>query len=232
MITLNYSYISFKIVKKKIKLLIYTLLLPLFLFGQNRYGELTITGGTTYNMFREVYKLPFTKYENTFKFTVGQQLHLDYALVRRLSIGIGFTHQKQVLTIHNYEYFKGPAIITESPIQTTNTTSGYLRILFHLLPIYEDTDEMLDVYWGLAQHLTVYTSTNNSNDSNFYQFPSGAFIFYNVLAGVRFYPTAKIGVHFEASLPTSYTFSAGISFRVFGRDRLIRKGKIKSIFLP
>jgi len=57
-------------------------------------------------------------------------------------------------------------------------------------------------------------------------------MFFNIVARVRYYPTKAIGLHFEMSLPIAYTFSAGVSFRVFGRERFIKKGAIKSIFLP
>ena len=91
----------------KIKDLIVILFLSHGLFSQNKYGQIVVTPGVSYNLFRGVYKPPFFEYDKSFKFTLGQQLHLDYALFMRFSIGVGFTYQKQSLIIHNYEYFEG-----------------------------------------------------------------------------------------------------------------------------
>ncbi|MGV6860866.1 MAG: hypothetical protein ACWA41_03790 [Putridiphycobacter sp.] len=192
-------------------------------FGQNQFSQITFTGGGTYNFLREVYKIPFKGYEKSFKFTVGQQFNIDAALLRRFSVGGGFTHQKQALTIQNYQFYDGPAIVTETPTLTTHVYSAYFRLLIHILETYKNTNEKFDLYWGVGPNFTVITATNNSLDPNFYRPPSGFIPFFNGVGGVRFYPTEQFGFYIEGSFPVAYTIAAGVTYRTEGRDRFFKK---------
>ena len=205
----------------------YQLFLVLFLisnsiYSQNQYGQFTVSAGASYSALRGVHKLPFIKYEKDFDFTVGQQFHFDVAVIRRFSFGIGYTHQKHVLNIHDYEYFKGPAIITENPIQTTNVHAFYLRAIVHHHNLYEDSDEMFDLYAGAQQNFMFFGSKNNSLDPNFPQIPGVSITIPSFVVGLRYFPIDQFGIHIEGSIPGAYTVSFGLVFRNIGRDKVLK----------
>lgn len=209
----------------KIKFIIYSLLLIISnsANSQNQFGQFTISAGASYSAFRGIHKLSFLEYEKDFDFTVGQQLHFDVALIRRFSVGVGYTHQKHVLNIYNFKYFSGPEIITENVVQTTNVHALYLRALVHHHNIYEDSAEELDLYAGLQQNLLLMNSRDDSSSPYFPRSTGGGGITIpSAVVGLRYYPLMKFGVHAEVSVPGAYTFSLGIVFRNFGRDKFLK----------
>jgi hypothetical protein len=190
--------------------------------AQNKYGQLTVSASPTFSALRGAHKLNFIGYEKSFKFTLGQQLHLDYTVLRRVSFGLGYTHHKHVLYVKDYQYFSGPAIITENPTYIANINSVYFRFLLHHLNLFDDTDKEIDAYWGVQQSITWISSFDNSNDPNFPdnsgylpQIPS-------LVVGIRYFPIPQFGIHIEAAIPATYTIAAGVVFKTQGRENILR----------
>lgn len=183
--------------------------------SQNQSEQFIISGGATYSIFRGVNRIPFRDYETKFDFTIGQQLNFDFAVLRRLSFGLGLVHHKHKLNIYDYKYFKGPAIITENPTHTVSAYSANLRMLIHMKSIFDDTGEQLDVYWGGHSSFVYYSSSNNSTDPDFFTLNESIPNFIALVGGIRYYPIDQFGLHFETSLVGPYTCSAGIIFRSF-----------------
>jgi hypothetical protein len=173
-----------------------------------------ITGGATYNLFRGVHKLPFNDYEKDFKFTVGGQLTADWGIMRRLSFGLSYNHHRHQLNIYDYTYDLDGTTFVENPIQSIYSTSFNMRILLHMRQIYESTDGEVDLYWGGLQQFIFVRNVNSSNDPNFYEVSNNFDAIPGIVGGVRYYPTEHIGLHFEMALPSTYTFSAGLAFRI------------------
>lgn len=184
-----------------------------FSFGQNHFNQWVLSGGASYSFLRGIHKLPFKNYDKDFKFTVGGQFHADWGLIRRLSVGVGITHQRHHLTIQDYQYTIDNTVYTENPTQRVFATGFYMRALIHMRSLYEDSGDQLDVYWGAAQQFIVFQSFNNSSDPNFHQFDESLQAIPCFLTGVRYYPTDFLGVHAEAAFPGVYTLSAGIVYR-------------------
>lgn len=192
-------------------------------YSQNQYGQFVVSGGTSYSALRGIHKLVFLKYDKNFDFTLGQQIHLDVALIRRFSVGFGYTHQKHVLNIHDYQYFKGPQIITENAIQTTNVHAFYFRALVHHHNLFKDSDEMLDLYAGAQQNFMLFNTKHNSTDPDFPSSSDGTITIPSILVGLRYFPMDQFGIYVEGAIAGAYTVSLGLVFRNIGRDKPIGK---------
>lgn len=205
------------------KQLLYFILLCLSqtVYSQNQYGQFVVSGGTSYSALRGIHKLAFLKYDKNFDFTVGQQIHLDVALIRRFSVGFGYTHQKHVLNINEYQYFKGPEIITESTTQTTNVHAFYFRALFHHHNLFEDSGEMFDLYAGAQQNFMLFNTKHNSSDPDFPRSSDGTITIPSFLVGLRYFPIDQFGLYVEGAIPGAYTISLGLVFRNIGRNKAI-----------
>lgn len=191
-------------------------------FSQNKYGGWNITAGATHSIWRWVHKRPFKDFDTDWKFTVGTQVNLDVSLIRRFSVGIGAVYHRHNLEVENYSFHSGGQLIEESPTHTIAAFGAYYRLMVHMLSIYDDSIEELDVYWGGGHQFMSYTTSNNSADPNFYT-DSGEFNDYlYVAAGVRYYPTEWFGFHAEVAFPGPYTISLGTTFRFGGRETLFR----------
>ncbi len=198
--------------RKLIVILLVTL--PFISFGQNKFGQLNISAGATYNLFRGVHKIPFITYDKSYQFTMGQQIHADWALMRRISIGAGITHQRHDLNIYNYTYTAGGENITENPVQSISVTGLYARGLYHMHKVYKKTNKMVDLYWGAQLQFIFYKSRNTSNDPDFHKTNKSLGKIPSLVGGIRFYPLKKLGVHAEVAIPGSYTLSMGITYRL------------------
>ena len=201
-----------------------TLLLISFgVFSQNRFGQIAVTGGPTYSLLRGIHRVPFRDFDNKFDFTVGGQLNLDWAFLRRLSLGAGFTYQVHRLNIYDYQYQQNGQIFTENPTQTIYVSGGYGRVLIHPLQFFYFFDEKFDAYLGGQMHMIFFQTENNSGDPDFHQVSVGVNQVPGVVGGIRYYPTPFFGLYAEAGIPGPYTFSLGIAFRSAGRDRFFGK---------
>jgi len=189
--------------------------------AQNTYGQIAITAGASHSVLRGVHKIPFKKFENYFNPTAGYQFHLDYAFIKILSFGGGFTRQNHSLSIINYQYESNLNLLTENVIQNIEATSIYLRVLLHSKMIYSNSFNDIDLYYGIMFNQMHYKSTSSSSDPNFYKTPEEPFDVYSAVIGVRYYPIDKVGLFFETAFPGAYTFSGGITLRAFGRYNFI-----------
>lgn len=199
-------------------------LLPLLLlffgisYGQNRYGQFVVDGGASYNAWRGVHRFPFQDYETSFDFKVGVHATLDWAPVRRISMGAGISTQDQLMRVYDYTWTDGNQTHVEDVAQHIQSFSFSFRGLIHPLKIYEGSGELVDVYFG-AQH-TLYSmkTSHTSLDPNFPQYSLELRNVPAIVGGVRYMPTEFVGMYVEASLPGTYTVAMGVSFRFAGRD--------------
>jgi len=196
---------------------------PLLMFTQNKFGQSTVQAGVSYSVWRGMHKIPFREYDTHFKFTVGKQAAFDAALLRRLSIGVGFTYHKHILVIDNYQYTVNDHIITENPEYTVRTGSVYFRGLLHHKDIFDDTNKRIDLYGGIQELYIMWDSSNTSNDPDFQDLHDTGFEIPSLVGGVRIYPTDFIGMYAECSIPGAYTIAFGISVRIGGRERFWNK---------
>ncbi len=188
--------------------------LSVTVYSQNHFNQWVISGGATYSLFKGIHKLPFSAYENNFKFTVGGQLNADWGLLRRFSIGIGMSHHRHHLNIYDYEYVIDGQTYTENPVQSIFTTSYNMRVLIHMRQVYENTDGKVDLYWGGLQQFIYIRNVSSSKDPNFYQLQHNFDAIPGVIGGVRYYPKENVGLHFEMAFPGPYTLAAGLAFRI------------------
>jgi hypothetical protein len=216
-VNLIYLQRNYGLMKKL--LLVLLLLSSLYSTSQNRFGQFAVTTGPSYSLFRGIHKIPFTDYDKNFKFTIGGQLHADWALLRRVSLGFGVCFQRHQLNIQDYSYELDGITYQESPTQTIDVSGYYVRGLIHILSVYDDTDEAVDLYWGVQQYQILYQTRNNSLDPDFPTTDIEARLIPGVVAGVRYYPTSWFGFHSEFAIPGPYFISMGLAFRLAGRDR-------------
>ena len=194
-------------------ILILCISLSLSSISQNEFSQFVFTPSSSISLLRNIHKKPYISYETNFYNTVGQQLHFDAALLRRLSFGFGYTHQKHVLSINNYQFYSNQVLIKEKPTVSFNVNSIYVRALIHVNSVYDASIDMFDVYWGTQVGILVINSSNTSQDPNFHNPSTIVPPFISVVGGVRFYPFSQLGLSFETSFPGPYTFSAGFSYR-------------------
>lgn len=199
--------------------------LSFFLFGkgrafaQNEFGQKTITVGITHSLFRGIHKIKYLDFDPYFKWTPGFQLHADFALVRRLSVGFGGTFHHHQLRVDDYSFEAGTSLITENFTETIDVFAGYGRVLIHMKEIYENSLDEVDVYCGGQVMFLSYRTHNTSSDPSL---NGESFDIREILAmvgGTRYFPTDFIGVHAEFAIPGAYTFSIGASFRFGGRPK-------------
>lgn len=191
--------------------------------SQNKFGEWTISAGATQSIWRWYHKIPFREYETDWKFTVGTQLNVDWGVLRRFSLGAGSVYHVHHFTVEDYSYQLNGQTYYESPTQTVRAFGIYYRAMIHMLSIYENTSEEVDVYWGFGQQFMTYNTSNNSSDSNFYTDSESSPEYYAAMAGVRYYPTDWFGFYGEVAVPGPYSIAIGASFRFGGRDKFFRK---------
>lgn len=191
-------------------------------WGQNRFGEKTLSIGATQSFFRGIHKIKYRDYDPHFKFTTGAQLHGDFAILRRLSIGIGGTFHRHQLQVDNYSYTNGNQIIFEDFREQITVLSGYGRVLIHMKNIYDEQLEEIDVYWGGQLMFLQYYFQNNSTDPTLEKKSITAEEIMGVVGGIRYYPTDFFGIHAELAFPGAYTISVGAAFRFGGRDRFFQ----------
>ena len=190
-------------------------------FSQNRFGQFTISAAPTYSVWRGLHRLHFQNYQKHFKFTVGAQLHVDWALIRRLSIGIGSTFHRHHLVIDNYEYVAGNTAIKEVPTQSIDVWGVYFRGLWHFYNLYEDSAEEIDLYFGGQYTALNYRTFNNSGDPDFPTYNGWIDKLPVAVVGIRYYPTEWFGIGAEIAAPGPYFISMGANFRFGGRDKFI-----------
>lgn len=195
------------------------LLLSGISFGQNRFGQFAVDAGPSYNAWRGVHRFPFQSYDTKFAFTVGAHGTIDWAMVRQVSLGVGFSTQKQLLYVNNYQWSDANGTYVENVSQYIQSFSFCLRGLFHPLTVYEDSGEMLDLYFGVQQTWYSLNTWNTSQDPDFPQYDLLLGQVPAIVGGVRFMPTEFVGLYLEASLPGTYTVALGASFRFGGRDK-------------
>ncbi len=203
-------------------ILLLMILAPFMAKSQNKYGQVTVQGGATYSAWRGIYKVPFKDYDTKFKFTLGGQASLDFALFRRLSVGFGFINQQQQLHISNYQYTSNGQTITENPTFVVSASALYIRGFFHHLELFENTDGKLDLYGGMHQNFIWWQSNHTSNDPNFFTLSENIPDLPSLVGGLRYYPTETIGVYIEGSFPGAYTVALGVSARFNGRDKFLK----------
>ena len=209
---------------KRIILSFVFILISISVIAQNKFSQWTISAAPTYSVFRGVHKIPFSDYEKQFKFTVGGQLHADWGILRRISVGVGVTHHRHQLDISDYTYSSAEGLLyTEDVRQTIDVTGYYFRGLIHIKSVYDNSLEEIDLYWGVQQFAFLFRSFNNSTDPDFFTVNESLQSIPGIVAGVRYYPTEVFGFSAEAALPGPYTISIGAAIRLGGRDRFFSR---------
>ena len=203
------------------RFLLLTLLLSLTttVTAQNKFGQVTLDAAPTWNAWRGIHRFPFRNYETNFDFTVGLNASADWAMFRRMSLGVGFSTHNHTLNISDYSWSDANGTYTEDVIQRISSNSLNARVLFHPLKIYEKYSGKLDFYFGGQQSFFWINTSNNSNDPNFYKSDETMEKIPMLVAGIRYYPLENLGLHLEACLPGVYTFACGLSYRIGGRDK-------------
>ena len=206
----------------KIKLLIFCFLVTsINVFCQNKFGQVTADGGATYSVWRGFHRIPFKNYNNKFKFTVGTQASVDWAFLRALSFGLGFNTHKHILEIKDYQYTLNNQTIIENPTYVVQANSVHFRALFHFKEIYDDTDEQLDVYFGLSQSYIWWNSRHTSKDPLFPSFNDNLSEIPAIIGGIRYFPLENFGIYAEASIPGTYSLALGVTARFGGRNKFL-----------
>jgi hypothetical protein len=207
---------------KRIFLSIFLLNFLQIAHSQNEFGEKTITIGATQSFLRGVHKIKYRDFDPHFQFTTGGQLHMDFALLRRFSIGFGGTFHRHQLQVDNYSYHNGTMVVFENFRERIDVFSGYGRALFHMKNLYDDQIKEVDLYWGGQMMFLSYHLKNNSTDPNLPDKTIYAEEIVGFVGGIRYYPTDSWGFHAEAAFPGAYTISIGAAFRFGARDRFFR----------
>lgn len=192
-------------------------------FGQNEFGQKTITGGVSHSLFRGIHKIKYREYDPSFSWAPGFQLHADFAILRRFSAGFGGTFHRHRLNVNNYSYSIGSDFVTENFVETIDVFAGYGRCLIHIKEVYDSSIDEIDLYWGGQVMFISYQLSNTSTDPALMGDSFTLDEIYAAVAGVRYYPTENFGIQAEVALPGPYTLSIGAAFRFGGRDRFFRR---------